>query len=73
MANLERDVMRSYAMACDVIKDTVINNIQSAAARGDFELTNDAFRKIDSLVRSSVDQAARNAARQLQSAVKTNS
>ena len=41
MANLERDVMRSYAMACDVIKDTVINNIQSAAARGDFELTNE--------------------------------
>lgn len=70
MASLESDVMRSFVLACEVIKSTVVNNIQASAARGDFELTNDAFAKITQLVGESVDQAARNSARQMQSAIK---
>ncbi|MHA2020504.1 MAG: hypothetical protein ACW96N_02240 [Candidatus Thorarchaeota archaeon] len=70
MPSLESSVMQSFALSCEVIKDTVVNNIHAAAARGDFELTNDAFAKIDALVKASVDQAARNSARQMQSALK---
>lgn len=73
MANLESDVMRSMSLVCEVIKDTVVTNIQAAAARGDFELTNDSFEKINRLVRLSVDQAAQNSSRQLQAVIKKHS
>lgn len=73
MASLEGDVMRSFSMACDVIKDTVSSNIHAAAARGDFELKKDAFAKIDQLIRLSVDQAAQNSARQMQAVLREHS
>ena len=73
MPSLESDVMRSLFLVADVVKETVVSNIQASAARGDFELTNDAFEKINRLVRVSVDQAVSNGSRQMQSAVRQHS
>ena len=65
----ELDVMRSFALACEVIKETVIQNVQSSALRGDLKITKEDFAKLNSLIRESIDQAARNSSKQLQSAV----
>jgi len=69
MASLESDVMQSFALACDVIKDVVMHNVQTSAVRGDVAIDGENLKKLDKLVRASVDQACRNSARQLQSAL----
>jgi hypothetical protein len=70
MASLEGDVMRSVKLVCEVVKDTVSSNIHASAARGDFELTNEAFAKIDKIIRSSVDLAFQSSSRQVQAVLR---
>lgn len=74
MASLEGDVMRSFALVIEVIKDQVMSEVQSAAVKNKI-LTegmspSDNLRALDPIIRSAVDQAGRNAMRQMQSSLK---
>ena len=74
MASLEGDVMRSFALVCEVIKDRVMSDIQSAAVNrkilAEDSDPGDNLKAIDAIVRSSVQTTVINASRQMQSSIK---
>jgi len=74
MASLEGDVMRSFALVLEVIKDQVMADVQSAAVKnkvltGDMDASAN-LKTLDPIIRAAVDQAGRNAMRQMQSSLK---
>lgn len=74
MASLEGDVMRSFVLVCEVIKDKVMSDIQAAAVQrkilSEGSDPSDNLKAIDKIVRSSVEITALNASRQMQSSIK---
>ena len=70
MASLEFEIMKSYTLSCEVIKDMVIQHLQNAALHNEIKISKDDLPKINNIVATAVDYAARNSARQLQSAIK---
>lgn len=69
MPSLESDVMKGYFLASEVIKDSVVSDIQQAALTGDVPLTKEQFAKVTRIVRAAVERAAINSAKQIQSAI----
>lgn len=67
--SLESKVMQSYFLTTEVIKTALSQDIFDAAARGEFELTNEQFSKISQIIELSVTKSAMNSAKQLQSAL----
>lgn len=65
----ESEIMRSFILSCEVIKELLIQNIQESAARGDMSITKGDFAKLANVVRESVDQGARNSAKQMQATI----
>lgn len=74
MASLEGDVMRSFALVLEVIKDQVMADVQSAAVKNKVLAegmdASSNLKTLDPIIRSAVDQAGRNAMRQMQSSLK---
>jgi hypothetical protein len=65
----ESEIMRSFVLSCEVIKDLLVQNIQASAARGDMSITKGDFAKLSNLIRETVDQGARNSAKQMQAVI----
>lgn len=65
----ESEIMRSFILSCEVIKDLLIQNVQESAARGDMAITKGDFSKLVNIIRESVDQGARNSAKQMQATI----
>lgn len=70
MASLEFEIMKSYTLSCEVIKDTVMQHFQNAALHNDIKISKEDLPKINYIIATAVDLAARNSARQIQSAIK---
>ena len=74
MANLEGDVMRAVVQIFAVIKDQVMANVQSAAIKGQIlgEDTDAStnLKRLDKIVRDSVDQAGYNGMREMTGTIK---
>jgi hypothetical protein len=74
MASLEGDVMRSFVLACEVIKDQVMQNVLAAATEkrilNEGQEPGSNLKLLDKVIRDAVDQAARNSMIQLQRSLK---
>lgn len=66
--SLELKVMQSFNHSVEVIKNSLISEIQSAAVKGEIQLTNENFAYLTRLIGRVVEQAGRNSMRQMQSA-----
>lgn len=66
MANLESDVMRSFVLASEVIKDQIVTDLTAHLGREGINADKAEIAKIIQLVQNSGSNAARNAMRQMQ-------
>ena len=69
MPSFETEIMQSFVLARDVIRDTITNNVVALVNRGEISLDKRDLEKLFRIISASAEQGGINSMKQIQSVI----